>query len=169
MTIRSLILAPLLLGVLGFGLATSACAGESVEATEPSAADVTAAASSLTVAFDGDGRLFVPQFGADAERYHDGVHAGAGGTFTIENRGHVSRGVTVHFDGPPMLDESHEIHTTRVLSLAASESARLQIPNSRGRYTFRCPTSDSDEGSCQGVALSDGSGDWSPSVGVVQH
>jgi hypothetical protein len=162
MTIRSLLFAPML---LGFGLATSACAEDATETTEPSEAEVTA--SSLTIAFDGEGRLFVPQFGGDAERYHGGVHMGAGSTLTIENEGHASRRVVVRFDGPPMLDPNHEIHTSKALTVGPAESVQLRVPNSRGRYTFGCATSDSN-GSCQGVALSDGSGDWAPTVVVTQ-
>jgi hypothetical protein len=163
MTIRSF---PLLAIFVAFGLATSACTTDATETTAPSEAELTSA--SLTIAWDDDGRLFIPQFGHDAERYRQGVHVGAGGTLTIENRGHASRRMTVRFDGPPMLNPDHEIHRSSEITVGASEKTQLPVPNSRGRYSFSCPTSDSDFGSCKGVALSDGTGDWAPVVGVAQ-
>jgi hypothetical protein len=142
----------------------AACATPVEETAAPAEADLQRS-SSITVAIDDDGRLFVPDLQGNLERYHNGVHVDASGVVTLENAGHSRRHVVVRFDGPPMLDPNHEIHTSQTADLGPSESVQMHVPRSRGHYSFGCPTASDEVVACRGIVLSDGN-EWRPTVGV---
>jgi hypothetical protein len=146
--------------ILGSSLAACAAPADGDDTASNSAAQE---APSLTLAFDDDGRVVVPSFHGDPAKYHAGAHLTAGAVLVLENHGSTRRSVVVHFDGPPMLDEHHEIHTSQTVDLAPGESSSVRVPRSRGRYTFSCPAE--TDGVCKPFALTDGT-TWRPMVGV---